>query len=142
MKIVLQDKNKYILTISKGEEIGEQLKQFCKRENIDAGYFSIIGAVNELELWWYDPSKKEYKKKEFRQQMEITGIIGNVALLDGKIAIHMHGTFSGENYEVFGGHVNYAVVSGACEVIFEKLDGIIERKYDGETGLNLMECHV
>lgn len=141
MKIILQDKNKYVLAIDKGEEIREQLKQFCEEKAIKAGFFSTIGAVNDLELWWYDILKKQYKKKTFAEQLEIVSMTGNAGVLKGEVVIHTHGTFSDKNYKVYGGHVNRGVVSGACEVIFEQFDGKISREYDEETGLNLM-CHL
>jgi len=138
MKLILQDKNKYVLAISSGEEICEQLKWFCEKKKIEAAHFSIIGAVNDLELWWYDTSKRRYKKKALMGQFEIVSMLGNVGILKGAIIIHTHGMFSDKNYKVYGGHVNRGVVSGTCEVVFEKLDGKITREYDEETGLNLM----
>ncbi|MBI2577764.1 MAG: DNA-binding protein [Candidatus Wildermuthbacteria bacterium] len=138
MKLILNDKNKYILAVSKGEEIREQLKLLCETRKIEAAYFSMIGAVNDLELWWYDILKKRYKKKTFAEQLEIVSMMGNVGVLKEEIVIHTHGTFSDKNYKVYGGHVNYGVVSGACEVVLEKIDGKIIREYDEEAGLNLM----
>ena len=41
--------------------------------------------------------------------------------------------------QVFGGHLTRAVVSATCEMIVEVSDGIIERKFNDEVGLNLFE---
>ena len=53
--------------------------------------------------------------------------------------IHMHGTFSDKEYRVYGGHINKMVVSGALELRMEVFQGSIEKAYDEETGLNLMQ---
>jgi uncharacterized protein len=140
MKIVLQDNHTYVISIRKGEEIMETLKEFCGAQSIAAGSFSCIGAVRELEVWWYDTEKKEYQKKQFEGQREITGMLGNCSVLAGETVIHAHGTFADRAYGVIGGHVGRAVVSGACEVILARLGGSVKRAYDEETGLSLMDA--
>lgn len=138
MKTILQDKNRYVLKIGNGEEVVEQVKQFCKQEGIQAGTFTCIGAVNEVEVRWYNLEEKKYQPKRFQQQMEIASGIGNVSVLDNNLVVHLHCVFSGQNYTTVAGDVSFVKVSGACEVMFTKLNGAMQKAYDEETGLNLM----
>ena len=139
MKLILQEANTFVIKINHGEEVFEELSRWAKGENVKAATFACIGAADEAELWWYDVTKKKYVKQTFQEQLEITGVLGNIARKDGEIMIHMHGTFSDREYRVYGGHINKIVVSGACEARVDVLKGEIKKAYDEETGLNVMQ---
>ena len=44
-----------------------------------------------------------------------------------------------EKGEVFGGHLNRAIVSATCEMIISTIDGKVDRIFDESTGLNLFK---
>ena len=64
---------------------------------------------------------------------------GNITTLNGEIHIHCHAVFGDANMEAIAGHLKGAIVSITCEIFLVKLDSEVERKYDENTGLNLME---
>lgn len=39
--------------------------------------------------------------------------------------------------EVFGGHMNKAIVSAVCEMVIDVIEGTVDRIYDEEIGLNV-----
>ena len=138
MKIIAKENNVYLLRFGKGEEVIAGLTNFCAMNNISAGFFTGIGAAKEVILSWYDLEKKEYKDNEIKENLEITGLIGNIAKMQGKIIVHCHGSFSNSEMTVKAGHVKKLVASATGEVIFQSLGGRVEREYDDETGLNLL----
>ena len=138
MKVILQDKSKYVLKAEVGEDVMGELKVFCKEQGIKAASFFAIGAAKEISIAWFNIHKKEYVKKDVQQELEIVSLFGNVAVTEGEIIVHAHGSFSDENMQLVGGHVDKLIVGAACEIVLEKLEGKIEKAYDEETGLNLM----
>jgi hypothetical protein len=139
MKKILEDKNKYILRFERGEEIIQGLKDFSLKENISSGFFYGLGAVNKVKLAWYDLENKEYQKKEFNDKLEIISLLGNIARMDKEIIVHTHGSFADRNFQLIAGHIEKMVVSATCEIVLEKFEDSINRSYDEETGLNLMD---
>ncbi len=115
------------------------LADFCREQEINAGSFTIIGAVSEVVLSYYNIESKKYEDKNIVENLEITGIIGNVAKLNSDVALHMHGTFSDRDMKVVGGHVKKMVVSGTGEVALTIYKGEITREFDEVSGLNLMK---
>ena len=56
---------------------------------------------------------------------------------------HIHMSAGNDKGEVFGGHLNRAIVSATCEMVINiidgKVDGKVDRYFDEEIGLNLFK---
>ena|SRR3989344_5829618 len=126
------------INLEKGSEIVSSIISYCRENKISSACFFAIGAVSEVELAYYNIKKKQYQFRKLTEDMEIAGITGNIAVMDGKLVLHAHGTFSDKNFGTTGGHLKSAIVSGACEVFITELEQKLVRKYDEETGLNLI----
>lgn len=139
VKVILRENNKYVIRFERDEELIEALVTFCNAEGIAAGSFFGIGAAEEIIIAYYNIDTREYEDKHIGERLEITGLAGNIAVLDGKTMIHSHGNFSDRTMRVFGGHVKKLVVSATCEVVLEKFGGKISRGYEPDVGLNLLQ---
>lgn len=129
--------NKYVLRIDRGEEIVENLKIFCKQEQIELGWITGIGAVDKIAIGLFETDSKKYHSIELKGDHEITSLVGNISQMDGKVYLHLHINLSDINYNVFGGHLSSAIISGTGEFIVEKIDGKVERQFNKDVGLNL-----
>lgn len=131
--------NSYVLRIDKGEDIISVLKDFCKAQQIKLGTVTAIGAVNDIEIGLFNTAEKKYYANTYREDMEITSFLGNISTMDGETYMHIHGAFSNITNETRGGHVNRAIVGATCELVITAIEGEIDRKFNDEIGLNLIE---
>lgn len=129
----------YLISIEPGEEIISTFGNFAERNNILSGTLSAIGAVASVELGYYELAEKQYHWKTFEGTIEIVSATGNIAWLEGKPIVHLHGVFSGTDFVAFGGHVRRGVVSAACEVTLTVHGEQLRRSFDEATGLNLWD---
>jgi predicted DNA-binding protein with PD1-like motif len=139
MKIILQDNNHFVLRFDKGEEIFAGLSDFALKNNVSAATFTGLGTCSMVEIGYFNPFLKEYRKKPYRENYEIVSLTGNLALLEGKPAIHAHGSFSATDFTMLGGHVFKIETLATCEIHLIKLDGKMERKNNPDYNLNLLD---
>ena len=133
--------NKYFVRIDKGEEIISSLKNFCTAEKITLAEVKALGAVDDFDVGLFDVKEKKYHRNHFQFPAEITSLWGTVTTQNGEIYLHIHMSAANSEGQVFGGHLNSAVVSATCEMIIDVLPNnfIVERKFSDEVGLNLFE---
>lgn len=131
----------WLVRLEKGEELTKSLVEIVKKENIRTGWVYGIGAASSAEIGLFDPKTQDYKWKKFDKDLEILGLQGNIAYIHDEPAIHLHGSFSDESMQAFGGHIKGLVVSVTCEIFIHNWfsQDSITRSPDKQTGLNLLD---
>ncbi len=129
--------NKIIARMDKGEEILAKIKEISVKENIKLASVQALGATDEFTVGVYKVDEKKYYANEFKGYFEIVSLTGTVNTMNGEFYTHIHMSAGNDKGEVFGGHLNKAVVSATCEMVIDIIDGSVDRKYDEETGLNV-----
>lgn len=114
------------------------LGKFMAEQAVSACAFFGIGASSNIELAFYNPHVKDYRKKSFYEDLEIISFSGNGGLLDGTPALHAHGSFGRNDFSIIGGHVSKLVVSVTCEIFLTKMDGALQRLANADLNLNLL----
>ena len=59
--------------------------------------------------------------------------------MNGEFYSHIHMSAGNDKGEVFGGHLNRAIVSATCEMVINIIDGTVDRVFNDEIGLNLFK---
>ena len=128
-----------IVRMDRGEEILEQLQIVSERENVRLAEVSALGALNDFTVGVYNTAEKKYYSNRFEGAYEIVSLTGTVSTMDGAYYAHIHMSAGNDRGEVFGGHLNRAVISATCEMVVRVIDGQIDRAYNEDVGLNLLK---
>ncbi|MDO8481775.1 MAG: DNA-binding protein [bacterium] len=135
-----QDNRRHIIVLERGENVLAMLAQYCAEKNITAGVFQAIGAVERVQIGYYDMAKREYHFREEAGVFEVASMNGNVALVDEKPFVHAHAVLSrcDKSLECIGAHIKEAYVAVTLEVFLIALDMSLGRIYEEDIGLKLL----
>lgn len=127
------------LRVARGEEIVASVRSVCEKEHIRFADISGIGAVGRAVVGLYRVAEKKYYSNTFDGEMEMTSLNGNASEKDGQVYLHFHANFAKADGQAVGGHLNEAVVSGTAEIFIRVVNGVMGRRIDPETGLNIFD---
>ena len=130
---------KLLVRIDKDEEILEKVKELALKEKIRLAAVQALGATNSFTVGVYNVAEKQYYANSFSGSFEIVSLTGTINTMDGAFYTHLHMSAGNEKGEVFGGHLNRAVISATCEMVITVIDGRVDRFHSEEIGLNLFQ---
>ena len=113
--------------------------EICEKESINLANINALGAVNEIVIGLFDTNEKKYYSKKFTGDFEIVSLTGSITTKDGQLYNHLHISVGDREYNVHGGHLSSAIVSATCELFIHIIDGVVEREFNDEVGLNLLK---
>lgn len=125
--------------MDKGEDIVEQVKNVALKEKIKLASISALGAINEFTVGVFKTKEKKYYANEFKGDFEIVSLTGTINTMNDEYYSHMHLSAGNDQGQVFGGHLNKAIVSATCEMVIQIINGEVDRYFDEEVGLNLLK---
>ena len=128
-----------VVRIDRGEEILDKIRELALKENIKLASVTALGATNDFTVGVFNTAGKKYYAKEVKGAFEIVSLTGTINTMDGEFYTHIHMSAGNEKGEVFGGHLNRAMVSATCEMIVTVIDGEVDRYHDDDVGLNLFK---
>ena len=131
--------NTIVARIDKGEEILDKIQEIAIKENIKLANINALGATNDFTVGVYNIDEKKYYANSFQGNFEIVSLTGTINTMNDEFYTHIHMSAGNDKGEVFGGHLNRAIVSATCEMIINIIDGKVDRYHDDEIGLNLFK---
>lgn len=135
--------NGFFLVFQRGEEFIELLTRFCEENEVHWGQFQAIGAVENVEIGYYDLANRQYVFRFEEGPFEVASMDGNIAEIEEHPTVHVHAVLSrcDESLETIGGHVRTARVAVTLELCLWHVTQPLLREYDDETGLNLINLN-
>ena len=135
---IVKPKKIFMGKLSHGCDLLEEITNICIDENINLARIEGLGAVQKACIGYYDQELREYQYIDLDEHLEITNLVGNISLKDGKPIVHAHITFSDQSGRAYGGHLASGTIVFACELMLETFDGPdFVRGLDEVTGLPL-----
>lgn len=128
-----------ILVFDTGDEVVSTLTAFAKEHHIAAGHFTAIGAFSSAGIGYFDFQKKDYVRNQVDEQVEVVSLIGDIALDNGEPKVHAHVVVGKKNGFAMGGHLLDAHVRPTLELVLQESEGQLQRKFDPESGLALID---
>jgi len=125
-----KDGNNYLLVLKRGQPLIASLTAFMQKEKLPGASLSGIGAVEKIEIAYYDLTAKKYKYKKFEPSMEVLALTGNVGYFENKPIVHAHIALGGPDFMVHGGHVKEAEVSLILEIFITPTSKPITREWN------------
>jgi hypothetical protein len=129
----------YAVIFYQGDEAFSGLLAFAEKYHVTSAHFTAIGAVSGATVAWFDPQRKMYKKIPVVGQHEVIGMIGDIALYQGKPVVHTHMVVGGPDGTTQAGHVLGAYVSPTLEVMVTVDPKAMQKRFDPETDLTLID---
>lgn len=128
-----------LLVIERGQELNSAIKQFANAQGITSAQINGIGAINEVELGYFDVHKREYIRKNFGEaDLELISLNGNISVKEGDLFVHLHTIVSDDQFQCFAGHLFTARVAITAEVFLFPTADRPTRSLDEKTGLHLI----
>ena len=131
------DDGHVIMTLAKGDLINKTFEEYAENNEIGCAWLNGIGALENPEIGYYSLETKSYHHKVFYGNYELTSLMGNISIKDGKYFSHTHITFSDTNYQVFGGHLFDAIITATGEFVMIPGNKRITREMNTDIGLPL-----
>src|ERR1700722_746090 len=123
----------YAVIFGKGDEVASGLIDFAQRYHVTSAHFTGVGALQDVTVAWMDRKKKSYKAIPIQQQVEVLSLIGDVAMFEGKPAVHTHLVVGLDDASAKGGHLIEAHVFPTLEVMVTVDPISLQKRFDPET---------
>ena len=122
-----------------GDEATEGLKSFAREHHVTAAQLTAIGAFSRATVGYFDMQTKDYVRIAVDEQVEVLALTGNFALKGDEHALHAHVVLGRRDGTALGGHLLEGFVRPTLEVMVIETPPHLQRTYDPETGLALLD---
>ena len=129
----------YVVIFGEGDEIMSGMTALAQRERLVAAHFTAIGAIESGLFGWFDKRYKAYRNLPVNEQAEVASLVGDIGLVNGKPAVHIHAVVIPSDGTARGGHILHATVWPTLEVFLTAYPTPLMKERHPATDLDLFE---
>src|SRR5258708_22947842 len=100
----------HLLVLDPDDECVASLTDFAKKNRIEGGSFSAIGAFQRATIAYWNRETKVYENIEIEEQVEVLALSGSIARASDDVKIHAHAVLGRRYGSTIGGQPFRAVV--------------------------------
>ena len=132
----------WALVFGKDDDVMSGLSDWAAREGIQGGHLQAIGSMSSALFGWFDKEQRAYLNIPVDEQVECISLNGDIGLVQGKPALHVHGCVVRRDGVVKGGHLLHAVAWPTLEVFATEAEVPMHKQADAETTLKTFQLDV
>ncbi|MFZ5866148.1 MAG: PPC domain-containing DNA-binding protein [Thermodesulfobacteriota bacterium] len=106
----------FLVRLPTGGDLLESIAEAFRRRSIRKGAFTVIGAVTDSVIGYFDHKTRQYTNKHLGGVYEIVACTGNISERDNEIFVHAHIVLSDDEFQCFGGHLMPGTVTFVGEL--------------------------
>lgn len=129
----------YAVVLEKGDEVMEQLTAAARKLQLAGARVTGIGAFEKAKLGFFQRDRSEYKEIHINEQVEVLSLLGDIGLANGEPKLHLHVVLGTASAATRGGHLLEAIVWPTLELLVIESPRHLQRKFDPETKLPLID---
>jgi predicted DNA-binding protein with PD1-like motif len=123
-----------IYVLDTGTSLVDGILEFARKDKIETARVEGVGAVSKVTIAYFNQLAKKYEQHGFDEFMEVTGLLGNITIKEGKPFLHAHVTLGRQDMSVLGGHLVSATVSPLFELVMTPTTNRALRRFNDEMG--------
>lgn len=105
----------YVLIFAKNDEVVSGVTEFARKYNVKSAHYTGIGDALSAKVGWFDYGRNEFKVIPIGES-EISSLIGDIAVFDGKSVAHTHINVATSDGISHGGHLLELFVGPTLEL--------------------------
>lgn len=129
-----------VLIFETGDRVMETLLAYAKREELEAGHFTAIGALRRVTLGYFEWERRDYRRIEIDEQVEVLSLVGDIALEGSEPRVHAHLVAGRADGAAVGGHLIEGEVRPTLELVLVQPPAHLRRRFDPTSRLALLQA--
>jgi len=129
----------FLLRFDRGEKLPVGIADFCRERRILTATAHAIGALEDIELGYYDLAAKKYERIRLAGSWELVSLMTVIATWEDQPFAHTHVVLSGRDFSARGGHLFEGTVSVTVEMRLLTISNEIHRVMNPTTGLHMLD---